>query len=84
MRWVLAGGISSLFAAALFVNAVAQERPGRSRNQSLEEQLKPYDVFTTQSSKPSVLEAPARSEIQRRIRGEERTSSHDHSRSWLQ
>ena len=62
MRSFLGGGISLLFAAALLVQAVAQERPGRSRNQSLEEQLKPYDVLTTQSSTPSVLEAPARSE----------------------
>ena len=41
--------IGLLGVAALPVEAFAQEQTGRARNQSLQEQLKPRDVFTTQS-----------------------------------
>ena len=46
----LMGLIGLLCMAALPVEALAQERTGRARNQPLQEQLKPLDVFTTQSS----------------------------------
>ena len=49
MKLSLVGMIGLLCAVALAVEAFAQERTGRARNQSLQEQLKTRDVFTTQS-----------------------------------
>jgi hypothetical protein len=49
MKPSLIGLIGLLCTAALPVEAFAQDRTGRARNQSLQEQLKPLDVFTTQS-----------------------------------
>lgn len=49
MKSSLMGLISLLWVAALPVEAFAQDRTGRARNQPLQEQLKPLDVFTTQS-----------------------------------
>ena len=49
MKLSLTGLIGLLCAVAPPVEAFAQERTGRARNQSLQEQLKPLDVFTTQS-----------------------------------
>jgi hypothetical protein len=49
MKLSLMGLIGLLGVAALPVEAFAQEQTGRARNQSLQEPLKPRDVFTTQS-----------------------------------
>ena len=49
MKSSLMGLIGLLWVAALPVEAFAQDRTGRARNQPLQEQLKPLDVFTTQS-----------------------------------
>ena len=60
MKLYLVGVIGLIYAAGFVVEAFAQERPKRTRNQSLEEQIRTYDVFTTQSV-PTV-EAPKRPE----------------------
>ena len=49
MNVSLMGLIGLLCTVALPVEAFAQERTGRAPNQSLQEQLQPLDVFTTQS-----------------------------------
>ena len=45
MKLSLIGLIGLLCTAALPVEASAQDRTGRARNQSPQEQLKPLDVF---------------------------------------
>ena len=49
MKLSLVGMIGLLCTVALPVEGFAQEQTGRARNQSLQEQLKSRDVFTTQS-----------------------------------
>ena len=49
MKLSVTGLIGLLCVAAFPVEAFAQDRGGRARNQPLQEQLKPLDVFTTQS-----------------------------------
>ena len=60
MKSYLVGVIFLICAAGFVVEAFAQERPKRTRNQSLEEQTRTYNVFTTQSV--PTAESPKRHE----------------------
>ena len=47
MKLYLFGLIGLIYAAGFVVGVFAQERPRRTRNQLLEEEIRTYDVITT-------------------------------------